>query len=120
MSRFNGLIGFAGTIIGLYWFGQSTATAPKYTTDDIMYKLANEFSGLNYKVDSGFADVLNTMRSHYQEVMNTLNNGFGQIQRQLSPITAKLGDLEMAQYQAVDNWLSQPLSMTFNSTALLI
>lgn len=44
MSRSNALIGFAGTIIGLYWFGQSTATAPKYKTDDIMYKLTNEFS----------------------------------------------------------------------------
>lgn len=61
------------------------------------------------------------MRSQYQEVMNTLNNGFGQIQRQVSPITAKLGDLEMAQYQGVELAISAAFNdIQFNSTANLI
>jgi len=121
MSKANALVGFAATIVGLFWLGQSTATAPKYTTDDIMRKLANEFPNLNYKIDSGFADVLNTLRSQHQEVMSLLNSGFSQIQIQLSQITAKLGDLEMSQYQGVELAISSAFNdIQFNSTSSLV
>ncbi len=65
MSKANALVGFPATIVSLFWL-VTTATAPKYTTDDIMRKLENDFPNLNYKIDSGFADVI--IRLKYIEI----------------------------------------------------
>ena len=51
LGNVNTFVGFASAIIAVFWFGFSMATPPKYTVDDVMKKMDNEFLEVKNELD---------------------------------------------------------------------